>query len=144
MGCGSFLVTTRNNPTGCKIDWDSMDADMLNDRMRHYKELPAKERPKNLAEMAERWNETKFYGYLDDEYKMALREFCEHLVPYGSFPRLYYDYEGSDHLIMFEFIPGTGSVNIREYDYSKQLTGVDLYDFEKVRQIMEAIPEQVA
>jgi hypothetical protein len=121
-----------------------MDADMLNDRMRYYKELPAKERPKNLAEMAERWNETKFYGYLDDEYKMALREFCEHLVPYGSFPRLYYDYEGSDHLIMFEFIPGTGSVNIREYDYSKQLTGVDLYDFEKVRQIMEAIPEQVA
>jgi hypothetical protein len=84
-------------------------------------EMEPEDRPKTLADMAQLWHDTKFFGYLDDEYITALEEFCLHLKPYGSHPRLYYEYEGFEMLCSMEFVPGTTDIYTAEYDFGDDL-----------------------
>jgi hypothetical protein len=115
MGNYSFLRAVRNNPELCKIDWDSLEKDtILNDWClvsAYEKRLPT------MKEMAERWNETKFIGYMDALYIEALKALCKVLKPYGQNPRLYYEYEGMCQIWCIEFVPGTEEVNVAVYDY---------------------------
>ena len=119
MGNYSWLFDTRNNAEGCLINWDAMDAEQFKNVYildKEYNKSPA-ERAKTLADRARVWHDTKFIGYFDESYVSALEEFCRHLVPYGSYPRLYYDYEGWEELWCIEFIPGSGVVNWATYKY---------------------------
>jgi hypothetical protein len=123
MGNYSWLVTTRNNAEGCKIDWDSMDTNLLfkDYHLQDEYKKDKNERCKTLAEMAEIWDDTKFCSYFDEPYIMALQEFCRHLKPCGSHPRLYYDYEGFDQLWCLEFVPGTDIINWAVYNFHKEV-----------------------
>jgi len=105
MGTYSWYFTTRNDAEGCKIDWLSMDTTILfkSNIFKHCYEM----KPENIEQFAEMISERKLIGYFTEELKGAFLEFNRHLVPYGSFPRIYYTYEGSDNLYSFEFIPGT-------------------------------------
>lgn len=85
------------------------------------------ERPTTLADMARRWHDTKFCGYFDEDYITALQEFCRHLVPYGSYPRIYYEYEGYDIFWCLEFIPGTDIIQSGQYRYNKEMKGAPVY-----------------
>jgi hypothetical protein len=62
--------------------------------------------------------------------KQALLELNYHLVPYGVYPRIYFDYEGSDVIHCLEFIPGQNHMNI-----------IGLNCDEKARKNRESIPE---
>lgn len=125
MGNNSFLRALRNNSNQCIIDWDHMRKDhLLHHRLQDYHSLPVSERPKTLEDMAHVWNETKFIGYLDENYVHSLKEFCKGLVPYGSNPRLYYEYEGCQQIWCLEFVPGIGIINIACYDYSSVLASL--------------------
>lgn len=123
MGNYSWLTATRNQPENCEIGWNAMDTNLL------YKEWlleechkeTADKRPLNLDQMANRWHDTKFCGYWDQDYIVALQEFCKHLKPYGSHPRLYYDYEGFDQLWCLEFIPGTDIIHWAAYSYYEDM-----------------------
>lgn len=123
MGNYSFLRAMRNNPKECIIDWDLMKKENLTHY--YFNDLPNNPaRPKTLEDMAEYWNEKKFVGYLTKEYIESLVEFCKGLVPYGSNPRLFYEYEGMEQIWCVEFIPGTGIVNIGIYDYHHIMTAL--------------------
>lgn len=113
----------RNQPDLCEIDWDSMLTSKLYKSwlLEHCHQEGPEKQPRTLEQMANRWHDTKFCGYWDEGYIEALQEFCKHLKPYGSHPRLYYEYEGYDQLWCLEFIPGTGIVNWATYDYHKEL-----------------------
>lgn len=129
MGNYSWLITTRNQPENCEIDWSAMNTNLL---YRHWLlEECHKEaedvRPHTLEQMAKRWHDTKFCGYFDEDYIKSLQEFCLHLKPYGSYPRLYYDYEGFEQLWCLEFIPGTTTVNYSVYSYRKEMATAPIY-----------------
>lgn len=144
MGNYSWLQELRNNPENCEIDWDSMDTNRL---YKHWllqechMESPEK-RPQNLDQMAKRWHNTKFCGYWDEHYVIALQEFCKHLKPYGSHPRLYYDYEGYDQLWCIEFIPGTEIVNWAVYNYHKDMD--DAPPYPKALEDCESYTDEIA
>ena len=72
----------------------------------------------NLEEMAQEFDETKFFGYHTEDLLEALGEFTKHLEPYECFPRLYFSYEGGEHLICYEFVPGS-HFNVLLYDYEE-------------------------
>lgn len=127
MGNYSFLRATRNNPEQCIIDWDLMQTDEIT----HYHlvdYLSSKDdRPKTLQEMAERWDESKFIGYMNRDLIQSLIEFCKGLKPYGCNPRLYYEYEGMAQIWCVEFVPGTGIVNVAVYDYAPVMEALPRY-----------------
>lgn len=77
------------------------------------------QQPKTLEEVAKEFDESKFIGYMTREFIAALKEFNNNLEPYGSYPRLYYTYEGDDQLWCFEFVPGTDIINILTTPYSE-------------------------
>jgi hypothetical protein len=118
MGNYSFLLTTSNNPEECLIDWDCLSKDDLEQiKKKWHFETAYKERYTNLKQMAKRWNETKFCGYLTQEYIDCLKLFSKLLKPYGQNPRLFYEYEGMCQVWCFEFLPETGDVQLAIYDY---------------------------
>lgn len=80
--------------------------------------------------MAEALDESKLFGYLTEDMKQALLELNYHLVPYGSYPRIYFDYEGSDVINCLEFIPGQNNIHI-----------IGLNCDEKARENRDSIPE---
>lgn len=127
MGNYSFLRAVRNNPEKCIIDWEHMQKD----GMKHYHFVDYlssnEDRPKTLQDMAERWNESKFFGYMNRELIESLIEFCKGLVPYGCNPRLFYEYEGMDQICCIEFVPGTGIVNIGVYDFNPIMINLPRY-----------------
>jgi hypothetical protein len=128
MGNYSFLRALRNFPNQCIIDWDSMNPmNLPYYRLKDLQALPPSERPKTLEDMANHWNETKFFGYLDSDYIQSLNEFCRGLVPYGCNPRLFYEHEGMDQICCIEFIPGTGIVNISVFDFHRILASLPSY-----------------
>jgi hypothetical protein len=119
MGTYSWFVSTRNNAAGCAINWDAMNTDVL------FKCYPLKRCYKttsNLQEVAEMLDESKFIGYMTDEFIAALYEFCRNLVPYDCFPRIYYTWEGDDNLWCFEFVPGTTAITIFTFNCARILS----------------------
>lgn len=123
MGNYSWLRASRNAPEICRINWSAMDTTKL---FKHWilqdcYEAKDEERPSTLADMAKRWDDTKFCGYFTNEYIEALGEFTRCLMPYNSFPRLYYENEGWDELWCLEFHPGTTTILISRYSYTTDL-----------------------
>jgi len=119
MGTYSFYLTSRNNAAGCKINWQAMNTERL------FKFWPLKKSytiVSNLEELAEELNETKLFGYHTDELMEALTELAKGLEPYDCFPRLYFEWEGGEKLVCYEFIPGSHfNVMLLEYKDGDEL-----------------------
>jgi hypothetical protein len=120
MGNYSLLRRILHSPEKCIIDWNKADTRKL---YAHYllEDIHKNQRASNLAEVADIWSDTKLCGYLTIDYITAIQELCKCLIPYGEFPRLYYDYEGFDMLCCFVFFPGTETVMYGTIDYSNEL-----------------------
>jgi hypothetical protein len=119
MGCYSFLYHMSGNPTLCLIDWANIEIQNLRgyDRLYYIATQGEEERPKNLAELAERLDESKLFGYFDEPMKRALIELCEHLVPYTIHdveggPKLFYEVEMDGDIGVLTFLPGTNHVYV--------------------------------
>jgi len=125
MGTYSFLITTRNNADACKINWENVEKELICQNRYLKSCYEDQTRYDTLQKVAERLNETKFIGYLDDEFITALFELNINLIPYNCNPRIYYEYEGADHAYCFEFMPGTEKINISMCDYSHLVTDND-------------------
>lgn len=137
MGTYSFYLTTRNNASGCKIDWESINKELI--ARCSVLERCYDDKVNSLQEVAERFIEYKLFGYLDYELKSALVEFCSHLIPFGSHPKIYFDYEGADWVYCLEFIPGTFTINIYVLDYSHLVSSETSH--EEIRKIINSAPE---
>lgn len=122
MGNYSYLRRMLNNPAACHINWDIMDKIVFSHWIftSIFKENPD-ERPQTLEDMANKWHNTKFYGYLDHNYIADIKDFCRCLKPCGSFPRLYFEYEGFDLLVCLEFHPGTTNVLMSTCNFGDEL-----------------------
>lgn len=72
----------------------------------------------NLEELAKEFNETKLFGYHTDDLMEALTELAKGLEPYNCFPRLYFEWEGANSMICYEFIPGS-HFNVSVCDYKE-------------------------
>ena len=138
MGTYSFYLTTRNNAAGCIIDWESMDTKTLF-KFRRFEHLY--KTCNNLQALAEGLNESKLFGYFSPEMIEALCELNLHLVPYGCFPRIYYEYEGSEHIYCLEFHPGTDVVIITRYDY-RHLLNSDNDNADAHTNLLMSLPER--
>jgi len=121
MGNYSWLFATRNNAKGCRIDWASMNTEKLFRSALLEETYSDSERPDTLEDMAQIFHDTKFCNYLDEDYIVALGEFTRHLIPYGSFPRLYFEYEGYSAAYCFEFYPGTSTIMMTTLKFSQLL-----------------------
>jgi len=138
MGTYSFYLTSRNNAQACKINWHKMDTTVL---FKSYRlEQCYDMKLDNLELVAQKLDESKLFGYFDEDLIDAFVEFCKHLVPCGSFPIVYYDYEGSDEVQALEFKPGTENINILRYNYS-HLTNNETTLYE-AKNIMQGCPEK--
>lgn len=121
MGTYSWFITTRNNAEGCKINWEAMDTEKIfkSSVLKHcYHSSP---RPETVLEVAKQFDERKLIGYLTNDILEALYEFSKQLIPYGCFPRLYYDYEGDDQIWCIEFVPGSKQINWFVFNYENLL-----------------------
>ncbi|NBR61414.1 MAG: hypothetical protein EBT86_07150, partial [Actinobacteria bacterium] len=75
MGNYSYLKKVVNNANGCRINWDKANTEKLFKHwlMEDVYKLKDK-RPETLADMAKKWDDTKFVGYLDNDYIESLME----------------------------------------------------------------------
>jgi len=138
MGTYSFYITSRNNAQACKINWDKMDTTIL---FKHSRlETCYEEKLENLELVAKRLDESKLFGYFTDEVIDAFAELCKNLVSYGSFPIIYYDYEGCDEVQALEFKPGTANINILRYNYRHLISNETSNSAAK--NIMQSCPEK--
>lgn len=138
MGNYSWLVGTRNSVETCKIDWQAMNTDIL------FKDPTLKrcyKKSETLLDVAKEFDDTKFMGYLDTQCINALVEFNRHLIPYGSFPRIYYDYEGMNQVWALEFVPGQNYVNLLMFSYNTLITN-ESETREEYLHFMDSLPEK--
>jgi hypothetical protein len=143
MGTYSWFLTSRNNAEGCKVDWDAMNTAILFESYVLHDCFLHKELFPTLLEVAKRFDDTKLMGYFTEELIAALCEFNKHLVPYGSFPRIYYEYEGDDEVWCLEFIPGMKFVNLLRFHYGYLMPVGDEANYEEARQtILSTLPER--
>lgn len=132
------------NPELCLIDWTNMEIRNLRGYERLYYiasqgDKEKEERPKNLAELADRLDESKLFGYFDEPMKRALIELCEHLIPYtvngiDGTPKLFYEVEMDGDIGILTFVPGTDQVYVSaipEKYISGEFTLSDLEKMEK-------------
>jgi hypothetical protein len=138
MGQYSWLIGTRNSADLCKINWAAMDTEIL------FKNKVLETCYTNcltLAEVAKEFDDTKFMGYLDSTCIKALIEFNRHLIPYGSFPRLYYDYEGLNQVWALEFVPGQPYIHLLMFSYNNFITEESTTK-EHYTTLMNSVPER--
>ena len=138
MGTYSFYLTSRNNAQACKINWHKMDKNIL--FKSRWLERCYDMKLDNLELVAKELDESKLFGYFTNELIEAFVEFCKHLEPYGIFPIIYYDYEGSSEVYALEFKPGTANINILHYDYSYLTNNETTLSEAKI--IMKGCPEK--
>ena len=129
MGTYSWYITSRNNADTCKINWKSINTDILYKSTVLQSCYEEAHKYPTLQKVAERFDETKLMGYLTHDFIMALMELSNNLIPNGSFPRIYYEYEGSDTLWCLEFIPGKRVVHMQTCDYKISETHADKKKF---------------
>lgn len=127
----SRLRRTLNNPENCQINWGIANESLI---CQHYTlggcyRTDPEKRPTVLKEIADIWNNTEFYGFLTREYIVAIKELCKCLIPNGTFPRLYYEYDNWDMLFCLEFHPGTGVVLLSKYSYIKELESENVPEY---------------
>ena len=121
MGNYSWLRKMMNAPERCLINWEKADTSKLFKHWLMEETYSSTDKPINLAEMAKIWNDTKFFGYFENDYITALCEFCRCLEPYDSFPQLYYEYEGFDEMVCLEFHPGTETIMVSTFCFTDEL-----------------------
>jgi hypothetical protein len=138
MGTYSFYLTSRNNAQACKINWHKMDTTVLFKSYRLERCYDMK--LDNLELVAKELEESKLFGYFTYDLIDAFAELCFHLVPYGSFPIIYYDYEGSSEVHALEFKPGTANLNILRYNYSHLINNETTLS--EAKKIMQSCPER--
>ena len=131
MGTYSFYLTSRNKAKGCIINWDAMDKNKI---FKSYVLQKSYKTTVTLEDVANNFDESKFFGYMTPEFIDALIEFNLHLVPYGCHPKIYYDFEGEDAVKGLEFIPGTENIYILSLPY---------YNLHNVptKEVMKSSPE---
>jgi len=138
MGQYSWLIGTRNAAESCKINWAAMNKDVIS-KSRALLECYEDSMP-TLMEVAKRLDDTKLMGYLGSDLVNALVEFNKHLVPYGSFPRIYYDYEGMNQVWALEFIPGESYVHLLKISYNSMIAA-DSDRSADYKKLMSRLPE---
>ena len=133
MGNVSWLHMVMNGAEQCKINWDVGEITKLCGTYSieclyngiHFNdnkyEKDDKGRPKTLADLAKALHNTKFIGYLNNNYVESLQELCRILEPCAAFPRLYYEFEGWDELYCLEFYPGTVDILLSSYWFENDL-----------------------
>jgi hypothetical protein len=131
------------NPELCLIDWVGIEIRNLRGYERLYYIASqgcgegGEKRPKNLAELADRLDESKLFGYFDEPMKRALIELCEHLIPYtvngiDGTPKLFYEVEMDGDIGILTFVPGTDQVYVSAIP-EKYITGeFTISDLEKM------------
>jgi len=143
MGQYSFFLTTRGGAESCAVDWDAIDTSVLFYSLVLKECYEDKEKYPFLQQVAERFHETKFIGYIGQPMIAALLELNMNLVPCGSSPRIYYDYEGADEVWCVEFTPGADFINLLIFNYGYLLPVGDEYGYGTARRrIFLTIPEQ--
>jgi len=142
MGQYSFFLTTRGGAEDCVVDWDAIDKSVLFYSFVLKECYENKDNCKTLKQIAERFHETKFIGYIGQPMISALIELNRHLVPFGSLPRIYYDYEGADEVWCVEFTPGADFIHLLLFNYGHLLPAGDEYGYGTARRrIFLTIPE---
>ena len=121
MGTYSWYLTSRNNAGSCQINWGA-------NVYEHHVLKDAYGSLKTLEEVGRAFDEHKLIGYLNDSLMEDLQSLSASLVPNGSFPRLYYSWEGNYDMYCIEFIPGSPIVN--------------LYVLEDVQDPTASVPEE--
>ena len=143
MGQYSFFLTTRGGAESCAVDWGAIDTSVLFFSLVLKECYEDKENCKTLQHVAERFHETKFIGYIGQPMISALLELNKNLVPFGSSPRIYYDYEGADEVWCLEFTPKADFINLMIFNYGYLLPVGDEYGYGTARRrILSTIPEQ--
>ena len=143
MGQYSFFLTTRNNAQECKVNWGAMNTSVLFNSDVLKECFLDKENYPTLQQVAERFNETKFVGYIGQKMIDALIELNKNLVPCGSSPRIYYNYEGADEVWCLEFTPRADFITLLTFNYGYLLPVGDEYGYGTARRrILLSIPEQ--
>ena len=138
MGQYSWLIGTRNAAESCKINWAAMNKDVIS-KSRALLECYEDSMP-TLMEVAKRLDDTKLMGYLGSDLVNALVEFNKHLVPYGSVPRIDYDYEGMNQVWALEFIPGESYVHLLKISYNSMIAA-DSDRSADYKKLMSRLPE---
>jgi hypothetical protein len=137
MGTYSFFISSRGNAELCKVDWESIDSDLLFNSSvlkRCYKEAVT------LEDVANQFNESKLFGYLTDGFIYALYEFNFHLIPYGSNPILYFTCEEGDVAYALEFFPGTYKIHIHKLNYAHLLSSD--WSWEEYNALKPTLPDR--
>lgn len=117
MGTYTFYLTSRGNASECKINWSTVDVDIISKCSRLA--IAYEKRCNSLQEVAELLNESKLFGYLTYELRCALLELNSNLVPTSQEqeqPTVFYTWEGDNSVIALEFYPGTDKLLILSYD----------------------------
>ncbi len=131
MGTYSFYLTSRNKAKECVVNWNAMDKNKI---FKSYVLERCYQKARTLEDIAIGFDESKFFGYMTQEFIDALIEFNLHLVPYGCHPKIYYDFEGEDAVKGLEFIPGTDNVYILSLPY------YNLYNV-PTKEVLKSSPE---
>ena len=131
MGTYSFYLTSRNKAKDCIVNWNAMDKNRI---FKSYVLQNCYQNARTLEDVAIKFDESKFFGYMIPEFIEALIEFNKHLVPYGCHPKIYYDFEGEDAVKGLEFIPGTDNVYLLSLPYN------DIYNF-PTTEVLKTSPE---
>lgn len=131
MGTYSFYLTSRNKAKDCIINWNAMNKNII---FKSYVLQKCYQTARALEDVAIKFDESKFFGYMTPEFIEALIELNKHLVPYGCHPKIYYDFEGEDAVKGLEFIPGTDNVYLLSLPYN------DIYNF-PTTEVLKTSPE---
>ena len=119
MGTYSWYLTSRNNATSTEISWSS-------NVFEHRVLIDAYDSLRTLEDVGKAFHESKLFGYLTESLMEDLRYLSTCLIANGSFPRLYYSWEGNNDIFCIEFIPGSPIVNfyVLEDVHGDDLSGI--------------------
>lgn len=106
MGNNSFFLIAKGF---AKIDWESMDTEslFLCSRLKLCYKVDM-----TIEDVGKGLDVYKLIGYMNYEKRSALCEFSKHLIWSGSFPSIYFTYEGDYYIYGLEFNPGSYKVSL--------------------------------
>lgn len=142
MGNYSYFICAMNGADTCKINWEKVDIKKLDTRNGLYTLVDAHQNPQEcltLEDLGKAFSGNKLYGYLTNEAITGLREICKNLEVTGNTPRLYFEYEGYDMAVYFEFYPGTENICVGKLDISELKGTPDENDEESYEEYVENV-----
>jgi hypothetical protein len=106
MGNNSFFLISKGF---AKIDWESMDTEslFLCSRLKLSYKVDM-----TIEDVGKGLDIYKLIGYMDYDKRSALCEFSKHLEFSGSFPCIFFTYEGDYYIYGLEFNPGSYKVSL--------------------------------